>query len=119
LEDVGIVSYEVLIAIDVTDLPLRGGMTADTEIIRDRREDALLVPNRAVWIDSKTGKPFVEKLVDGQTVVAFIEQGLTNEEMSEVLSGLEEGETVVIRSASIQDRFRSVVTGSMTGSSSE
>lgn len=75
----------------------------------------LLIPNRAVWIDSESGKPFVEKIVGEETVVAFIEQGLTNEEFSEVVSGLEEGDTVAIRSASIQDRFRSVVTGAMTG----
>jgi len=96
-------------------LPLRGGMTADTEIVKDQRQDVLIVPNRAVWIDSESGRPFVEKLVGGEAVVAFIEQGLTNEEVSEVTSGLEEGEMVVIRSASIQDRFRSVVTGAMTG----
>ena len=35
-QDVGIVSYRVLIAIDQTDLPLRGGMTAD----RDRQRPA-------------------------------------------------------------------------------
>jgi hypothetical protein len=78
-------------------------------------EDALLIPNRAIWIDTDTGQPFVEKLVDGEAVVATIQQGLSNEEMSEVTAGLAEGDRLIIRAVSIRDRFRDVVTTSMTG----
>jgi len=113
--DLGVVSYRVTIAIDPTDLPLRGGMTANTEIVRERRDNVLLVPNRAVWIDSTTGKPFVERKEGDQIVVAFIEQGISNDEYSEALSGLEEGDRLVVPSVSVRDRFRAVVTGSMTG----
>jgi hypothetical protein len=90
-------------------------MTANTEIVRERRDDVLLVPNRAIWIDSETGRPFVEKSRDNEIVVAFIEQGLTNDEYSEVLDGLQEGEELLVRIDSVRDRFRSVVTTSMTG----
>jgi len=117
--DLGIVSYLVTIEITKTDLPLRGGMTANTEIVRERREDVLLVPNRAVWIDAETGRRFVEKLIAGEVVVTYIEQGIADDLESEVLGGLEEGDQLVIRSASIQDRFRSVVTQPFTGHSGE
>jgi HlyD family secretion protein len=113
--DTGIVSYLVTIEIDHTDLALRGGMTANTEIIREQRENVLLVPNRAIWIDTETGKSFVEKMVDGEIVIAFIEQGITNDQVSEVLGGLEDGDQLVVQSASIRERFRNVVTTSMTG----
>ena len=124
--EVGIVSYRAVIALGSTDLPadqsirLRSGMTANTEIIRERREDVLLVPNRAIWIDSKTGQPFVErrlptKSAGEQVAIVYIEQGLANDTFSEVLSGLQEGDQLIVRSASIRDRFREVVTMPMTG----
>jgi hypothetical protein len=53
--------------------------------------------------------------VDGQAVVSFIEQGLSNDEFSEIQAGLEEGDRLRVPSASIRDRFRDVVTSSMTG----
>jgi HlyD family secretion protein len=113
--DTGIVSYLVTIEIGSTDMSLRGGMTANTEIIQERHENVLLVPNRAIWIDAETGKLFVERMVNGETVTAFIEQGVTNDQVSEVLSGLDDGDQLVVRSASVRDRFRSVVTMPMTG----
>jgi HlyD family secretion protein len=116
--DLGVVSYRVRITLDAQEsanLPVRGGMTADVEIVREQREDVLLVPNRAIWIDVQSGRPFVERDVDGQAVVTFIEQGLSNDEFSEVEAGLEEGDRLQVPSASIRDRFRQVVTSSMTG----
>jgi multidrug efflux pump subunit AcrA (membrane-fusion protein) len=113
--DTGVVSYLVTMEIGHTDLSLRGGMTANTEIIQERQDDVLLVPNRAIWIDAETGRLFVEKPVDGEIITVFIEQGVTNDQVSEVLSGLEEGDQLVVRSASVRERFRSVVTMPMTG----
>ena len=113
--ETGVVSYQVTIEIDPIDLPLRSGMTVSADIVIDQRQDILLVPNRAIWIDADTGQPFVEKMVDGEYVGAIIEQGLANEEVSEVLSGLVEGDQLVVRSSSIRDRFRDMMTRSMTG----
>jgi HlyD family secretion protein len=113
--DLGVVSYQVTIALEPNDLFLRAGMTANAEIVREQREDVLLVPNRAIWIDSQSGRAFVERKVEGEPVVAYIEQGLANEEYSEVLSGLQEGDVLVVRAGSVRDRFRDVVTKSMTG----
>jgi RND family efflux transporter MFP subunit len=113
--DTGVVSYLVTIEIGPTDLSLRGGMTANTEIIQEQRENVLLVPNRAIWIDAESGRLFVEKSADEEIVTVFVEQGATNDQVSEVLSGLEDGDQLVVRSASVRDRFRSVVTMPMTG----
>jgi multidrug resistance efflux pump len=115
LLDLGVVSYRTVIAIDATGLPLRSGMTANVTIVRESREDVLLVPNRAIWIDTESGRPYVERSVDGEIVVSFIEQGLVNEEYSEVMHGLQEGDRLIVRTASIRDRFRDVVTMPMTG----
>ncbi|MBN1246785.1 MAG: efflux RND transporter periplasmic adaptor subunit [Anaerolineae bacterium] len=113
--DVGLVSYEVTVEIDETDLVLRDGMTANMEIIREERTDVVLVPNIAVWIDSDTGRQFVERQ-SGETIeIAYIEQGISNDQFSEVISGVEAGDRLVLRSSSIRDRFREVMTASMTG----
>ncbi len=117
--DMGVVSYRVTIEIGPTDLPLRGGMTANVEIVRERREGVLLVPNRAIWIDSETGQPFVEKLVNGEPVVTVIKQGMANEQFSEVLDGLQAGDQLLVRSASVRERFREAVTMPMLGGGSE
>lgn len=113
--DLGVVSYRVIIAVTSDNLPLRSGMTVSSQIIKQRRQDVLIVSNNAIWIDSASGKPFVEKWVNNEIVPAFIEQGITSDEFSEVLSGLDEGDQVIVRSLSIRDRFREVVTSSMTG----
>ncbi|MGD1994524.1 MAG: HlyD family secretion protein, partial [Anaerolineae bacterium] len=113
--DVGVVSYRVTITIDPTELRLRSGMTANAEIIRERREAALLIPNRAIWIDIDSGQTFVERIVGDDVTPVTVEQGIANEEFSEVLSGLAQGDQLVVRSASVRDRFRSIVTAPMTG----
>jgi HlyD family secretion protein len=113
--DVGVVSYRVTITIDPTDLRLRSGLTANVEIVRERREGVLLIPNRAIWIDFETGQAFVEQMAGDEITAVVIEQGIANEEFSEVLSGLEEGDQLVVRSASVRDRFRSIVTAPMIG----
>jgi HlyD family secretion protein len=44
----GVVTYETLLAVDNADLSLRPGMTATAEILVQRLDDALLVPNAAL-----------------------------------------------------------------------
>jgi HlyD family secretion protein len=113
--ETGVVSYGVTIETDPEGMPLRGGMTVNAEIVTDQREDVLLVPNRAVWIDAVDGQPFVEREQAEDIVRVNIEQGLANDEFSEVLSGLNEGDVLVVRSASVRERFREMMTRSMGG----
>lgn len=98
--DQGVVTYPVRIRLDAESAPgvLRSGLTANATIITERHEDALLVPNRAVEIDRATGDSYVQKLDPrtGQTVRTTVVIGLRDEQYSEVLSGLEEGDIVVI-----------------------
>jgi HlyD family secretion protein len=113
--DTGVVSYGVTIETDPASLLLRGGMTVNAEIVTDQREHVLLVPNRAIWIDAVDGQPFVERDLAEDIIRVDIEQGLANDEFSEVLSGVNEGDTLVVRSASVRERFREMMTRSMGG----
>ena len=107
--DTGIVSYQVTVRLAPTGAPLRAGMTANVDIVTESREDVLLVPNRFVSIDRLTGKTFVDQLVGIQIQPVEIQVGLRDETYSEVLAGLESGDTVVLVQESSQDQLRRVM----------
>ncbi len=105
--DGGVVSYVVTVAIEPTDAHLRPGMSANTTITTDRKDDALVVPNRYIQIDRESGKMYVERLEeDGLTSRVEIQTGMRDELSSEVLAGLEEGDTLVLRSLSGRERLQ-------------
>ena len=110
----GIVAYEVTITLDTYDARLLPGMTADATVETERLEDILVIPNRAVSIDRESGVPvtYVEKLDEqGQPVRTEIELGLRNDEVSEVVSGLEEGDRVVILQESRREQLQRAFQG--------
>jgi RND family efflux transporter MFP subunit len=90
----GVVSYPATIALQNPIAGFRDGMTATAEIIIDRRDNVLLIPNRAIRGTSENPKVIV--LVDEQQEEREITLGLTDGINTEVLSGLEEGEKVVL-----------------------
>lgn len=103
----GVVSYVVTVAIEPTDAHLRPGMSANITITTARKDDALIVPNRYIQIDRESGKMYVERLEeDGLTSRVEIETGMRDEFSSEVVAGLEEGDTVVLRSLSGRERLQ-------------
>jgi HlyD family secretion protein len=109
--DSGIVTYRMTIGLDPTQAPLRAGMTANVDIVTDRRDNALLVPNRFVRIDRETGQAFVDRLIGGQVQPTEIQIGLRDEFFSEVLAGLEEGDVIVLIKESSQEQLRRTFMG--------
>ena len=90
----GVVSYETTITLTSPVEGLRDGMSATAEVIVERRDDVLLVPNIA--LRGSWENPTVLVLVDEQAEEREIALGLTDGINTEVLSGLEEGEEVVV-----------------------
>jgi multidrug efflux pump subunit AcrA (membrane-fusion protein) len=90
----GVVSYDTTITLENPVAGLRDGMSATAEIIIERRDDVLFIPNR--YIRGTLENPMVVVLVDGQQEEREITLGLTDGINTEVLSGLEEGEKVVL-----------------------
>jgi len=88
----GVVSYDTTITLENPAEELRDGMTAAAEVIIERRDDVLLIPNRA--IRGTLENPTVLVVVDEQGEEREIALGLTDGINTEVLSGLEEGEKV-------------------------
>jgi multidrug efflux pump subunit AcrA (membrane-fusion protein) len=97
-EEGGVVLYEVKIGFDVPESSgLRGGMTATADIVTDERSNALLVPNRAIRQDS-SGNPVVKIMVGDQTQERAVVTGISDGLQTEIISGLNEGDRVVIES---------------------
>jgi RND family efflux transporter MFP subunit len=90
----GVVSYDTTITLENPVAELRDGMSATAEVIIERRDDVLVIPNRAIW--GTLANPKAVVLVDGQQEEREITLGLTDGINTEVLSGLEEGEKVIL-----------------------
>lgn len=100
----GVVSYATTITLDEPVAGLRDGMSATAGVIIERRDDVLLIPNRA--IGGTLANPRVSVLIDGQIEEREITLGLSDGINTEVLSGLEEGaEVVLTTSEARQDGF--------------
>jgi RND family efflux transporter MFP subunit len=93
----GVVSYDTTITLENPVAGLRDGMSVTAEVIIERRDDVLVIPNRAIRGTLKNPKVVV--LADEQEEEREITLGLTDGINTEVLSGLEEGETVVLPAA--------------------
>lgn len=94
----GVVTYLVTINIDEGEAQgLRPGMSASASITVDELDGVLVAPNWAVRLNRETGEAFVlVRQPDGTVQEVVVETGLRNEQFSEILSGLSEGDVVVI-----------------------
>lgn len=93
----GVVTYTARIDVAVGDLPVRSGMTVTADIIVQRLEKVLLVPNWAVRFDRATGQAYVNVLVDDKTLREVpVVLGMRGETDSQVIAGLVEGQIVAV-----------------------
>jgi len=100
---IGVVSYSTILTLENPTAELRDGMTATAEVIIERRDDVLFIPNRA--LRGTWANPYVLVLVDGQQHEREVTLGLTNGTNAEILSGLEEGEKVVLPASGERPSF--------------
>jgi HlyD family secretion protein len=92
----GVVYYEATVTFETIPEGIKSGMTADLEIRAASREDVLIIPEDAV--QEKDGKTIVEVDREGNIEEREIGVGLLgSDDMIEVISGLEEGEKVILR----------------------
>ncbi len=73
---------------------IRPGMNAEVTIQTELREDVLLVPEQAIRTVGR--RAFVTTIVDGEEVEVEVILGYRAMGMAEVVSGLDEGQTVLI-----------------------
>lgn len=97
-EEENVIYFQVRIKIIDLHLKLRPGMTADVTILTAQREDVLLVPDSA--IDRSGDRPSVLVLPTegGEPHSREVVVGVTNYEQTEIISGLQEGDRLVLPS---------------------
>lgn len=90
-------SGTIKVTVEVTQYPAstRPGDFAEVRIVTDRHEDALVVPRGAVFTDR--GEQIVYVAEDSTADRRVVEPGFEDEEYVEILSGLTEGERVVVQ----------------------
>ncbi len=103
----GAVAYPVVILLDPTDAPLRVGMSANVTVQVEELRDQLLIPNWIVRVDQTTGQPYVyRRTANGGLERVDVRLGIRYEGYSQVLSGLSEGDVLVLpQNSSAEARF--------------
>jgi RND family efflux transporter MFP subunit len=92
----GVVVYEVKIAFNSPPpFEVKLGMSATVDILTTERKGILLVSNRAIKEDDQ-GNPAVDVLVNNKLESRPIKTGISDGINTEVISGLNQGDTVVI-----------------------
>lgn len=85
---------QIELTVDNRGIPLPVGASADVEIVTETREEVLAIPSRTVFGPARSR--YVFKL-EGRTARRTpIETGLANYDRTEVMSGLTEGDLVLI-----------------------
>ncbi len=96
--DQGVVTYDVEIAFDSPSELLKPGMSVSAEIVINEVKDVVTVPAEAI----KSGRDKVSfvmiKESTGETKRVSVETGLSDDVIIEVISGVSEGQEVVVGS---------------------
>ena len=90
----GIPVYGADVTLDAPDPRVRAGMSGSASVVVASKPDALVVP--AVAIRSQGGRRSVQLLREGKLVDIEITVGISADGMTEIASGLREGDRVVV-----------------------
>lgn len=106
-----LVTFPVYVSLGATELPIRVGMTANAELELARHENALLVPNGAIQVDRTRGTYSVVMVqTDEQGVTVYetvdVTIGLRDTDYTEITSGLQEGDQLLIPDPTADNPFQ-------------
>jgi multidrug efflux pump subunit AcrA (membrane-fusion protein) len=90
----GVPVYGIDVTIDLPNQSVRPGMSGTAQVILASSPNALVVPNLAV--KTASGRRYLTILKDGQQVDTDATFGLSNDTVTEVLTGTQEGDVVVL-----------------------
>ncbi|MFT6925704.1 MAG: macrolide-specific efflux system membrane fusion protein [Psychromonas sp.] len=97
--------YNALFDVENPDKRLRFGMTAQVSIILADATDALLVPSQVLVKKANQENAYQVPLkIDGKVEYRDVEVGINNKVYVQILSGLEEGDEVILSESSSADQ---------------
>jgi len=98
-----VVTFDVVVSVDNTDLSLKPGMTAATRIVIDQRSDVMRVPSQGLRYSpaethgNPSEQPTVWVLRDGHPVSITVTAGLDDDTFTEVVKGdIKPGDHVIV-----------------------
>lgn len=119
-----VVTYEVIVSAPNPDLKLKPGLTANISVFTMDKDSVITIPNKAIRFkmdpamlpprmrskikalpDSVKGVKVWAVTKDSVPVERVIKVGLTNGSVTEVISGLEEGEWLIVSSIETDGKF--------------
>ena len=93
----GVPVYGIDVTIDLANPQVKAGMTGTATVIIASKQGVLTVPNLA--IRTASGKRYLQVLKDGEAVDTDVVFGIANDTTTEVVSGVAEGDLVVLPAA--------------------
>jgi RND family efflux transporter MFP subunit len=93
--DSGVAAYPVTVSVTGDQEGLHDGVTADVKLVYERRTDVLTVPSLAVTTTDGTSTVTVQD-AEGTTSTVDVTVGETSGNLTEITSGLAEGDEVVL-----------------------
>jgi hypothetical protein len=106
----GVVTYAVKLSFDTQDERVKSGMSVSASIVTDIKQDVLSVPASAVksagdvsYVEilsipaSEATQSPMGVMSDALPTQQVVEVGLSNDTVTEIVSGLKEGDTIVTR----------------------
>jgi HlyD family secretion protein len=99
----GVVSYEVVIALDEVNPQVKSGMSVSAAVITQIKQNVLLVPSTAVKT-ANDGSAYVLMEPSGEGADAVpreqaVSIGLSDDQNTEIISGINEGDRVAVSSS--------------------
>ena len=91
------ISYQVVIGVGGDTTALYGGMTADITFVTEEKEDVCYVSRKAIVEQDGKTYVYVKEGLSGRELKQ-VETGISNGIYIEIVSGLEEGDTIYIAS---------------------
>jgi HlyD family secretion protein len=90
----GVVNYPVTVAVKNPPPGVKTGMTSNVNIVTDQKNDVLMVVNRAIRNVGRQKMATV--LFEGRQIQAPVVTGMSGDSQTEIVSGLKEGDVVVV-----------------------
>ncbi len=89
----GVATYKTVLHFIQKDEKIKSGMTANVDIVTEKRENVIYIPQRAVI--SRNGDKFARMVVGGQINEIPVATGITADGNIEILEGINEGDEVI------------------------
>ncbi|MDD5747548.1 MAG: efflux RND transporter periplasmic adaptor subunit [Actinomycetota bacterium] len=94
-DEAGATAFDITIQLDMSDIPLKIGMTGSGDVTVASKKDSIVVPAGAML--EKNGRNYVFKIEGGKAKLTEVETGITTETEVEITRGLSRGDRVITK----------------------